>query len=161
MNAYDQLALAALVAALFLHILSIYLQKYWRFYDLFVGKKHGIIAHIALISLGWLEFVFGLVQLPRSDWRFTELPLIGFPLLVIASIVLGKYATYVGPGKWVNSDLFRGKTKPTDIRRLLLGTGLFLISLALTFGRYGYILLLTVLLLGLFLKDKLEVPRRR
>ena len=85
MNGFDVQLAAAILAAIFWNSASVYLQKKWRVYHVFIGKKYAQLVHGLLISIVWAQVIVVSIFVTKSSWVFQPILVIG--LLLIASSV--------------------------------------------------------------------------
>lgn len=164
MNGFDLQLIAAISAAIFWNSTSVYLQKKWHIYDVFIGKKHARLVHGLLIAIVWLQVAIVAIFVTNSTWAFRPSPILG--LLIIAPSVWLFVAAVkdIGAGSLVNSNFF-GKllvTKSQLYEKLkhpiYLSYVLFFVGLGLGFGQFGYLLASASLLIGLSILAYIEKP---
>jgi protein-S-isoprenylcysteine O-methyltransferase Ste14 len=164
MNGFDVQLVAAIFAAVFWNTSTIYMQKKWRIYDVFVGKKNAQTVHGLLIGFAWLQVAVVSIFVTRSSWAFGAVLPLGL-LIIAGSIWIFITALKdIGSGSLVNSNFFGKKLHtsgelykklkhPTYISYVMIYVGL-----GISFGQYGYILAAASLVIGLSVLAFVEKP---
>ena len=106
MYGIDSLLAAAVAAAFFWNCVSVLLQRKWRFYDVFVSKKYGILVHIALVSLALLQVLLTTTFDYRSDWGFKTFWPFSVPVLLVAIWLFITSVRELGVGALYNKNFF-------------------------------------------------------
>ena len=137
--------LAAMVAALIITHASATVQKKWRLHHVFIGKKHAYLVHVLLLVFVWLEVLAVTFFVRLSTWSFFALWVLGIPVCFVAAYGVVRALKRYGIHRYLYIHYFNERTSQnTHLRRAdyeLYGSlGLFYAGLAITFGKYGYLL---------------------
>ena len=163
-NEIDLLILAAIIAALFWNIIAVYLQKKWRVFIVFAGKKHALKIQAGLVTLVWLQVAVVVYFDRYSTWSFKSMWYLGVPLLAFSIWLLFNAIKELGFGPLINSNLFNYKVKthgPIYKRYkhpMYIGFTAGLFGLGLCVGKYGILLAAILLGIGLLALTKIEAP---
>ncbi len=164
MNGYDVQLVAAILAAIFWNSTSVFLQKRWRVYDVFIGKKHALLVHGLLISFAWCQVLVVAIFVTRSTWIFDSIPSLGMLVFASAVWLFVMAVKDIGMGSLVNSNFFGRhlSTKSQLYEKLkhpiYLSYILMFVGIGISSGQFGYLLAAASLLIGLSLLAYIEKP---
>lgn len=156
---------ASVVAALFWNTASVYLQKKWRVYDVFVGKKHALLVHGLLISIVWVQVIVVSVFVPKSTWSFRPYVFFGLIMAAASLYIFILAIKDIGYGSLINSNFFGRKLKTTGQLFAKIKHPMYIamvtlyLALGLIFGQNGYWLAAICLFVGLSLLAYVEKPK--
>ncbi|MEI7632171.1 MAG: hypothetical protein WCJ60_02515 [bacterium] len=162
MNLIDLQITAAIFASILWNVTVIFLQKKWRIYDVFIGKKHAQLVHGLVVALTTLQVVAVALFIPKSTWSYRPVIILGVSICVFAAWLFAATVKDIGKGSLVSSNLF---TKHSKIKKefnsaqkypIYISCVLLFVGLSITFGKYGYLLAAACLALGLIVVAKTE-----
>jgi len=158
---YDAFALVALIFAIGVNTLAVYLQKRKRIYDRF--GKHALLIHSVVISFFWGVFVLSEFLLMRSDWITVAYPLAGVATMLLGLMVFCAALRQIGSGALGNSNFFGGEIKRlSGIYRyvnepIYTSYVIWFLGLGLVTGRIGFYVIAAVAAIGLYgIESKVE-----
>jgi len=166
MNAFDLLLPAAVVAALFLNMLSIVLQKYWRLYTVLFGKKYDVWVHRALISIAWTQVLATLVLAATRGTEGWSQPVIGAVVMAVSAYLLVLSILKAGFGALAQGNFFgRPPKQPAKEQERFhnlayLAFSCFTLGLSIFSGKGAVGFAAAILMIGVALLTFLERPRR-
>lgn len=153
MNVVDYMAAIALVKAIGVNSLLVYLQKTRHIYK---PLKHGWRVHKIVISFFWGLFIASCFRIPMSDWRFEEsYELFGGFCIILAGIVFTLAIREIGVQALTNGNFFgKPKRKLGGIYRILPETiyisyVIGLLGLGLITAQIGFFVLAILAAIGL------------
>lgn len=157
MYGVDQYLIAGTIAALFWAVATVYLQKKWHIYTVFMGKKHALTAHIIVMSFVLLQLLTLTVWDIISHWLFTmALWPLGAIVFAASSMLFFTALSESGPGVLVGAAVFgrkhprTGKTWKQYKQPVALGIGGMYVGLGLLTGHIVYLIVGVGLGLGMW-----------
>ena len=160
MYGYDYFLLAATGATIFWMVVTVFLQKKWHIYTLFVGKKHALTVHIIIMTFVALQMLLLTVLDINSHWLFTmSLWPLGSLIFAASVMLLTGALIESGPGSLVGAEVFkhrhrRGKLWHRYRQPLALGFGGFYLGLALLTGHIAYFFVVAGLPVGFLVMNR-------
>lgn len=157
MYGFDQFLIAGTIATLFWMLATIYLQKKWHIYTLFMGKKYAFVTHIVVMSVVALQLLALTFADIVSRWTFTlALWPLGDIIFALSLTLLVMALRESGPGVLVGAQAF-GRKQPRSGKLwrqfkqpLALGFGGIYLGLALLTGHIVYFIVAGILAAGLW-----------
>jgi hypothetical protein len=122
-------------------LVSLYVQRKWRLFDLFIGKKHAFTVFVALQCLAWLEVVGVSILIALAPKDFSSLLFIGLPLFAYCTYAMVVHGKKLGAKSLFYSHLFKAHSRqqPQKTRMIFVVymCGLF-VGLSFIFGQFGF-----------------------
>ena len=166
MRGYDVLLLAAIFATLLLTLVGQTVQKYWRLFDVFIGKKHGLWVYAGMVAVGWAEVLVTSVFDLRSEWQFNALWFLGLSVVAVSVWLFVMSVREAGKGTLVSAQFFGRKlAKHGQLQKklkfpLYISVVSFFVGVCLITGKYGFLTASATLLIGFALKTLADRPRK-
>lgn len=142
MKMVDLMFASAIIAATLILLVSLYLQKIWRIFDLLIGKKHAFTVFLTIQIFALLEIVGVAILVAISPKDFARLLPLGLPLAVFCIYKGVELARHIGKNAVLFKYLFSHATKVVSVRdraKLTAYVCGVLISLMIGFGQFGYL----------------------
>lgn len=119
MTYLDIIPIVALILAIAVNTLAVYLQKTRRIYTIF--KDKALFIHAVTISVFWGVFLLSLIFAAQSKWRLDDTyPLTGWVLILLAAGIWILAIRQIGSGGLINANFFGRPTQElTGIYRIV------------------------------------------
>ena len=154
MTLYDYLAVAALILAIGVNSLSVYLQKTKGIYDRF-GRK-ALLVHGSIVTVAWGIFIITEFTLVNSSWKLVRVyPLLGLLTMGTALCLFILAVRQIGRRALVNGNFFGQPVRRLNgiyrfIRNPIYWSYvLWFIGLGLLTGLKGFFLIAVIAVIGL------------